>query len=61
MADHSYMRHDYPMQLGLSERGSKVFTQVNAFMESEVFPAESLYWEQRAELIAAGELHTVPP
>ncbi|MCH9738424.1 MAG: acyl-CoA dehydrogenase family protein, partial [Actinomycetia bacterium] len=36
-------------------------TQVNAFMESEVFPAESLYWEQRAELIAAGELHTVPP
>ena len=55
------MRHDYPMQLGLSERGSKVFTQVNAFMESEVFPAESLYWEQRAELIAAGELHTVPP
>jgi len=49
------------MQLGLSERGSKVFTQVNAFMESEVFPAESLYWEQRAELIAAGELHTVPP
>jgi len=61
VADHSYMRHDYPMQLGLSERGSKVFTQVNAFMESEVFPAESLYWEQRAELIAAGELHTVPP
>jgi len=55
------MRHDYPMQLGLSERGSEVFTQVNAFMESEVFPAESLYWEQRAELIAAGELHTVPP
>jgi len=49
------------MQLGLSERGSKVFSQVNAFMESEVFPAESLYWEQRAELIAAGELHTVPP
>jgi len=49
------------MQLGLSERGSKVFTQVSAFMESEVFPAESLYWEQRAELIAAGELHTVPP
>ena len=49
------------MQLGLSERGSEVFTQVNAFMESEVFPAESLYWEQRAELIAAGELHTVPP
>ena len=55
------MRHDYPMQLGLSERGSKVFSQVSAFMESEVFPAESLYWEQRAELIAAGELHTVPP
>ncbi|MCH9831156.1 MAG: acyl-CoA dehydrogenase family protein [Actinomycetia bacterium] len=49
------------MQLGLSERGSKVFSQVNAFVESEVFPAESLYWEQRAELIAAGELHTVPP
>ena len=61
MADLSHIRHDYPMQLGLSERGSKVFTQVSAFMESEVFPAESLYWEQRAELIAAGELHTVPP
>ena len=61
MADLSHIRHDCPMQLGLSERGSKVFSQVNAFMESEVFPAESLYWEQRAELIAAGELHTVPP
>jgi len=61
VADLSHIRHDYPMQLGLSERGSKVFTQVSAFMESEVFPAESLYWEQRAELIAAGELHTVPP
>ncbi len=61
MADLSHIRHDCPMQLGLSERGSKVFTQVSAFMESEVFPAEPVYWAQRAELIAVGEMHTVPP
>ncbi len=49
------------MQLGLSERGTKLLDQVNAFMQSEVFPAESIYWDQRAQLIASGQLHTVPP
>ena len=49
------------MYLGLSERGSKLLDQVNAFMHNEVFPGEEMYWNQRAELIASGQLHTVPP
>jgi len=49
------------MELGLSERGATLLDQVNAFMHSEVFPAESIYAHQRAELIASGQLHSVPP
>jgi len=49
------------MYLGLSERGSKLLDQINSFMHNEVFPAEEIYWNQRAELIASGQLHTVPP
>ena len=49
------------MQLGLSDRGTKLLEQVNDFMQNEVFPAEAIYWDQRAVLISAGTLHTVPP
>jgi len=49
------------MELGLSPRGEKLMAELNEFMGSEVLPAESMYAAQRAELIAAGELNTVPP
>ncbi len=49
------------MQLGLSPRGEKLLEDLNNFMETEVFPAEHTYDQQRADLIAAGELNTVPP
>jgi acyl-CoA dehydrogenase len=49
------------MQLGLSPRGEQLLKDMDSFMESEVFPAEPIYERQRIELIAAGELNTVPP
>ena len=49
------------MQLGLSPRGEQLLKDMDSFMESEVFPAEPIYERQRMELIAAGELNTVPP
>lgn len=49
------------MQLGLSPRGEQLLKSLNEFMELEVFPAEFVYDKQRADLIARGELNTVPP
>ena len=49
------------MQLGLSPRGEQLLKDMDSFMEAEVFPAEPIYERQRMELIAAGELNTVPP
>jgi acyl-CoA dehydrogenase len=49
------------MQLGLSPRGEQLLKDLDSFMESEIFPAEPIYERQRIELIAAGELNTVPP
>lgn len=49
------------MQLGLSPRGEQLLKDMDSFMELEVFPAEPIYERQRIELIAAGELNTVPP
>jgi len=49
------------MQLGLSPRGEQLLKDMDSFMELEVFPAEPIYERQRMELIAAGELNTVPP
>ncbi len=49
------------MQLGLSSRGEQLLKDLDSFMESEIFPAEPIYERQRIELIAAGELNTVPP
>lgn len=48
------------MQLGLSPRGEQLLQKLNSFMESDIFPAEPVYERQRRELLAAGELHTVP-
>jgi len=55
------LRKDGHMQLGLSPRGEQLLKDLDSFMESEIFPAEPIYERQRIELIAAGELNTVPP
>lgn len=52
---------DRGMQLGLSPRGEQLKLNLDEFMETEVFPAEAVYDNQRAQLITQGELNTVPP
>lgn len=49
------------MQLGLSPRGEQLLHSLDEFMETEVLPAEAMYDAQREELVARGELNTVPP
>jgi len=49
------------MDFSLSPQASDYAAQLNQFMSSEVFPAESTYHKQRSELVAAGKPHTLPP
>ncbi|GAA3984308.1 acyl-CoA dehydrogenase family protein [Actinomadura viridis] len=49
------------MDFGLSERAQDYLGRLQDFMDSHVYPAEPLYAEQRRELRAAGQEHTVPP
>ncbi|XVQ07999.1 acyl-CoA dehydrogenase family protein [Spirillospora sp. CA-255316] len=49
------------MDFGLSERAQDYLTRLQDFMDSHVYPAEPLYAEQRRDLRAAGQEHTVPP
>lgn len=55
------MQHDVVMELGLSPRGVELLAQLDDFMETEVFPAESVYDSERRKLIDQGFPHTVPP
>ena len=48
------------MDFNLSAKTSEYATKLQAFMDEEVFPAESVYEHQRAELAAAGKPHGVP-
>jgi acyl-CoA dehydrogenase len=48
------------MDFNLSAKTSEYATKLQAFMDAEVFPAESVYEHQRAELAAAGKPHGVP-
>ena len=48
------------MDFNLSAKTTEYATKLQAFMEAEVFPAESVYEHQRAELAAAGKPHGVP-
>ncbi len=48
------------MDFNLSAKTSEYAAKLQAFMEAEVFPAESVYEHQRAQLIAAGKPHGVP-
>jgi acyl-CoA dehydrogenase len=49
------------MDFTLSAKTSEYATKLHAFMEAEVFPAESVYEHQREELRAAGKPHGLPP
>ena len=48
------------MDFNLSAKTSEYAAKLQAFMEAEVFPAESVYEHQRAQLAAAGKPHGVP-
>ena len=48
------------MDFNLSAKTTEYAAKLQAFMDSEVFPAEGLYEHQRAQLAAAGKPHGVP-
>lgn len=48
------------MDFTLSAKTSEYAAKLQAFMEAEVFPAEAIYEQQRAELAAAGKPHGLP-
>jgi acyl-CoA dehydrogenase len=49
------------MDFSLSAKTTEYASKLQAFMDSEVFPAEVIYEKQREELTAAGKPHTLPP
>ena len=48
------------MDFNLSPKTSEFAAKLQAFMDSEVFPAEATYHLQRENLIAQGKPHTLP-
>jgi len=44
-----------------SARAKEALARMQAFMDGHVYPAEPVYAEQRAELIADGKAHDLPP
>ena len=48
------------MDFTLSVKTIEYASKLQAFMDSEVFPAEALYEKQRHELIASGKPHALP-
>ena len=48
------------MDFNLSAKTYEYAAKLQAFMDSEAFPAESIYEHQRAQLAAAGKPHGVP-
>ena len=48
------------MDFNLSAKTTEYATKLQAFMDAEVFPAESVYEHQRAQLAAVGKPHGVP-
>ena len=48
------------MEFTLSAKTSEYAAKLQAFMDTEVFPAEAIYEHQRAELKAAGKPHWLP-
>jgi len=48
------------MEFTLSPKTTEFARKLQAFMDSEVFPAEAIYHQQRAALIANGQPHELP-
>jgi len=48
------------MEFSNSLKAEKYLSELRAFMEQKVLPAESIYHQQRAALIASGEPHSLP-
>ena len=48
------------MDFNLSAKTTEYAAKLQAFMDSEVFPAEAIYEHQRAQLAVAGKPHGVP-
>src|SRR3954469_21672363 len=49
------------MDFAPSKEAADYLERLSEFMDSHVYPAESVYAEQRARTIATGDDHTVPP
>jgi acyl-CoA dehydrogenase len=49
------------MDFNLSEKANEYLTRLHTFMDSEIFPAEGIYHEQRHEFVKAGTPHVQPP
>jgi len=49
------------MDFGLSPKATECARKLQAFMDSEIFPAESIYLEQRNDLMRQGKPHKLPP
>ena len=49
------------MDFSLSPVAAEYGERLADFMAGHVLPAEAVYHEQRAELAARGQLHTLPP
>ena len=48
------------MDFNLSPKTTEYAAKLQAFMDSEVFPAEAVYHQQREQLIAQGKPHALP-
>ena len=48
------------MDFSLSPKATEYLTKLQAFMDTEVFPAESTYQKERAAFTAAGKPHALP-
>jgi acyl-CoA dehydrogenase len=48
------------MDFALSAKTTEYAAKLQAFMDSEVFPAEAIYHQQREQLIALGKPHALP-
>jgi acyl-CoA dehydrogenase len=49
------------MDFNLSEKANEYLYRLRAFMDSEIFPAEGIYHEQRHKFVQAGTPHVPPP
>ena len=49
------------MDFSLSPKATEYAAKLQAFMDTQVFPAESTYHHQREEFFAAGTPHKLPP